>query len=133
MEVRTVNNQLSQVKALLTQLKLVSARESLEGLLETAIKENTSCLEFLHQVAKKEIEARNNKSLDRRTKQAQFPYHRTIKDFDFAFQSSITIRQFQQLMDMHWVEKAFNLLFLGPPGVGKTHLAVGLGIQAIEI
>jgi len=128
-----MNNQLSQVKTLLTQLKLVSARESLDDLLETAIKENTSCLEFLQQVAKEEIEARNNKSLDRRMKQAQFPYHRTVKDFDFAFQSSITVRQFQQLMDMHWIEKAFNLLFLGPPGVGKTHLAVGLGIQAIDL
>ena len=62
----------------------------------------------------------------------QFPYQATLDDFDFNFQSSVSRRQVQQLLDFQWIEKAYNILFLGPPGVGKTHLATALGIQAVE-
>jgi len=99
-----------------------------------AVKDNLSCLEFLHRVLKQEAAARNAKSRDRRMKQAAFPYHKTIVEFDFGFQTSVTRRQIEQLLDMHWLEKAFNVLFLGPPGVvDKTNLATSLGIQAVEL
>jgi len=126
-------SQVQEVKALLGELHLTSIQDHLDGFLEPAIKDNLSCLEFLHRVLKQEAAARNTKSRDRRMKQAAFPYHKTIDEFDFGFQTSVTRRQIQQLMDMHWLEKAFNVFFLGPPGVGKTSLATGLGIQAVEL
>ena len=126
-------SQVQEVKAILSELKLTAIRDSLEEFLKPAILENLSCLDFVHQLLKKELAARNAKSLTKRMKRAAFPYQKTIAEFDFGFQTSVTRRQIQQLLDMHWVEKAFNLLFLGPPGIGKTHLAVGLGIRAVEL
>ncbi|PHJ39782.1 IstB ATP binding domain-containing protein [Desulforamulus profundi] len=126
-------NKTQEVKALLGELRLKSAKEHLDDLLTTAIKEDTSCLEFLHQVLEKEVAARNTNSRAKRLKQAAFPYIKTIDEFDFGFQTSVTRRQIQQLMDMHWVEKAFNLFFLGPPGIGKTFLSISLGVQAVEL
>lgn len=128
-----MSSQVQEVKALLSELHLTSIREHLDDFLDPAIKDDLSCLEFLHRVLKQEATARNAKSRDRRMKQAAFPYHKTIDEFDFGFQTSVTRRQIQQLLDMHWLEKAFNILFLGPPGVGKTNLATSLGIQAVEL
>jgi len=128
-----MNSQVQEVKALMGQLQLTSARDSLDDLLIPTIKEDLSCLEFLHRVLNQEATARTIKSRNRRLKQAGFPEHKTIEEFDFGFQTSINRRQIQQLMDMHWLEKAFNLLFLGPSGIGKSHLAIGLGVQAVEL
>ena len=86
----------------------------------------------MKQVLAGEVNSRQNKALEARLRYAQFPYQATLEDFDFNFQSSISKRQIQQLQDFQWVDKAYNILFLGPPGVGKTHLATALGIQAAE-
>ena len=66
-------------------------------------------------------------------RQAGFPEIKTIDEFDFGFQMSIDKRQVMQLMDMAWLEQAFNLLFLGPTGVGKTSLSIALGVQAVNL
>jgi len=128
-----MKSQIHEVKALLGQLQLTSARDNLDDLLTLTIKEDLSCLDFLNKVLERETTARNIKSRNRRLKQAGFPEHRTIEEFDFGFQTSVNRRQIHQLMDMHWLEKAFNLLFLGPSGIGKSHLAIGLGVQAVEL
>lgn len=128
-----MNTTVQEVKTLLGQLHLTCIRDKLDEFLLPAIQEDITCLEFLHRLLQQEANARKNKSRDRRMKQAGFPYQKTIDDFDFGFQTSVNSRQLRQLMDMHWLEKAFNLLFLGPPGIGKTHLALGLGIRAVEL
>lgn len=106
--------------------------DNLDHLLETAIKEELTCLEFMKRVLSGEVSFRQHRALETRMRQAQFPYHATLDNFDFNFQRSVPKRQVQQLLDFQWVEKAYNILFLGPPGVGKTHLATALGIQAAE-
>jgi DNA replication protein DnaC len=65
--------------------------------------------------------------------QARFPEHKTLDEFDFGFQQSVSKQQMLQLMDMTWVEKAFYLFFLGPSSIGKTHLSLCLGIRAVEL
>ena len=123
---------LATTKTLLGQLKMKYSIENLDRILETALKEDTTCLQFLEQVLQMEVKHRQDKALETRMKQAQFPYLATLDEFDFSFQQSITKRHMQQLLDFQWVDKAYNVLFLGPPGVGKTHLAIALGTQAIE-
>lgn len=79
-----------------------------------------------------ETDARHSNSKAKRLKQAGFPFNKTLNDFDFGFQTSVSKRYMLQLMDMCWLEQAYNVMFLGPPGVGKTHLAVSLGIAAVD-
>ena len=88
--------------------------------------------EMLEQLLGTEVEARRECYLSTRTKMAHFPFQRTLEQFDFAFQPSIDERQVKELANLAFVTEATNILMLGPPGVGKTHLAVALAKKAIE-
>ncbi|QNO13370.1 ATP-binding protein [Alkalicella caledoniensis] len=124
---------LTEVKKMLNEVRMPYSRDNIEEYLKLAVKEDMTCLEFAHMLLRKETSHKSEIALQKRIKQANFPYVATIEDFDFSFQTSVTKRQITQLLDMNWVEKAFNLLFLGPPSVGKTHLAVSLGMKAVEM
>jgi DNA replication protein DnaC len=119
-------------KEALRALNLHSIEGQLDHYLSKAGEQDWSYLDFLHRMVEREIKDREEKSRERRLKQANLPYHKTIEEFDFEFQRSVTKKQMNQLLDLNWVENAYNLFFLGPPGVGKTNLAVVLGIQAIN-
>lgn len=114
-----MNTQLQKVKSMLGQLRMSGAREQLEELLVTAAKEELTLLEFTRRLLSQEVEARNANSLQRRMKQARFSEHKTLDEFDFGFQQSVSKHQILQLMDMCWVEKAYNLFFLGPSSIGN--------------
>ncbi len=90
-------------------------------------------LEFIYRLLSQEVKTRNANSLKRRTNRARFPERKILDGFDFGFQQSVCKQQMLQLMDMTWVEKAFNLFFLGPSSIGKTHLSLCLGIRAVEL
>ena len=75
-----------------------------------------------------EVVARRGRYLSTRTKMAHFPFQRTLDQFDFAFQPSIDERQVKELASLAFVAEATNILLLGPPGVGKTYLAVAVGL-----
>ena len=68
-----------------------------------------------------------------RRKRASLPSEKTLMTFDFCFQRSVSKEQMLRLSDMTWVEQAFNVCFLGPPGVGKTHLALSLSVRALDL
>ena len=123
---------LATTQRLLQQLKMKGALDTLDVMLEAALQQDMTCLDFLEQVLHHEVHFRQNRALETRRKQAQFPYAATFATFDFSFQRSVTQRHIQQLSDFQWIDKAYNVVFLGPPGVGKTHLAIALGTQAIE-
>jgi DNA replication protein DnaC len=125
-------SQLPDTQALVTELHLTTLGKELSRILTDAAKSQPSYLEFLHQCFVTEVQARRDKSLAVRMKQANFPAGKTLDSFDFGFQTSVTKKQIQSLQGMHWLNQAFNLLLLGPPGIGKTHLAVGLGMEAIN-
>jgi DNA replication protein DnaC len=81
---------------------------------------------------KHEQKRREEKQLEKRMKWATFPFQKTLNEFDVSEQQSLSQKQLNQLKELTWMEQLYNLILLGPPGVGKTHLAVGLGLEAIH-
>jgi len=115
----------------LTRLKLTRMAEQLDALAQEAAKEDWTYLTFLEQLLDTEVSARYERDVAMKRKLAHFPFVKTLDEFDFAFQPSINERQVQELATVRFVANGDNVLLLGPPGVGKTHLAIALGIAAI--
>lgn len=99
---------------------------------ESASENSISYLEFLLKLLEAEISAKNCRVIKTNMKLARLPFHKTIQSYDFEFQPSADKQRFNELMTLRFVEKHENVILLGPPGVGKTHLAVALAIKAIE-
>jgi len=123
---------LEQARQYLEQLGLAQAAAVLDSRLEAASKREAPYAELLADLLGAEAAARRARYLTTRTRLAHLPFQRTLAQFDFAFQPSVDQRQVRELATMAFVAETANVLLLGPPGVGKTHLAVALGLQAIE-
>lgn len=85
---------------------------------------------FLNRLATEELLAKTDRSIKHRLKKARFPGLKTIEGFDFKFQSSINEVQVRELAELGFLTRLENVILVGPPGVGKTHLAIGLGVKA---
>ena len=120
------------LKAACRTLGLIHTKDCLEAILHDAEKENVSYLDFLMSVTDGEILYKQEKAKSKRIKEAGFPYPKYLKDFDLKFCHVLTAKQFKQLRELTWIDGLYNLILSGPPGVGKTHLAIGLGYQACE-
>ena len=120
-----------RVQDALKMLALTTMPAVLDSLTQQAAANNWSALQFLDELTQTELAARAERDVQRKMRLARFPFHKTLDEFDFAFQPSVNERQIRDLATMRFAAHAENLLFLGPPGVGKTHLAVSLGICAI--
>lgn len=121
----------SRVVAALHRLKLNRVPDCLDRLATTAAAEHWTYLDFLDRLLEAEITARTERDIAMKTKLAHFPFVKTLDQFDFAAQPSINERQIRELATVRFVAHGENVLLLGPPGVGKTHLAIGLGLAAI--
>ena len=88
--------------------------------------------ELLNHILSFELDKREDKNKAKRLKWAKFPYQKALDEYDMTEQNSLSERQMKQLKEMNWLEQQYNLILLGPPGVGKTHLAIGMGLEAIE-
>ncbi|WP_018925014.1 IS21-like element helper ATPase IstB [Salsuginibacillus kocurii] len=88
--------------------------------------------DLLHALFCYEEKRREEKMIEKHLKWARFPYEKKLEEFKLEEQPSLSHRQLKQLQELSWLEQTFNLIFSGPPGVGKTHLAIGLGIEAIS-
>lgn len=123
---------IEQLQETLTGLGLTALEARLEGLLEQAAKKEPSYGDFLLEVLSTESEARRQRYLKTRLQLAHLPYLKNFDQFDFSFQPSIDERQIRELRTLRFVHEASNVMLLGPPGVGKTHLAVALAEAAIR-
>lgn len=124
--------QLERLHEHLQRLRLFKSRERLEALLQDATSKELSYADFLDQVLSEEVASKTAKHVTMRTQLARFPFVKSLETFDFGYQPSLDTKQIQTLTTCHFIEHGENLVLLGPPGVGKTHLAVGLGLKAIE-
>ncbi|MGX8794296.1 IS21-like element helper ATPase IstB [Oceanobacillus sp. M60] len=125
-------SQLTELQDTLKSVRLGETANHLPALLEMAQANDDTYASFLMNVISYEQKRREEKQIEKRLKWATFPYHKTLDQFNLKEQESLSKKQYNQLKELMWIEQLYNLIFLGPPGVGKTHLAIGLGIKAIN-
>lgn len=126
-------NNLERLQEQLRSLKLPRVAEELGGLLQEASKREWSYSELLTELATRELAAKQERHTQMKTTMARFPFHKTLDSFDFKFQPSIEVKVIRELASCRFISDADNVLLLGPPGVGKTHLAVSIGLKACAL
>jgi DNA replication protein DnaC len=119
-----------KIEAHAAYLKLRHLSEIYENLAEKSAISKLSHVEFLSLILEAEVQHKKELSVDRRIKQAKFPYLKTMEGFNFSFQPCLNEKEVLHLSGLNFMEHKQNVIFLGPPGVGKTHLATALGIKA---
>src|SRR5215467_13373317 len=123
---------LERLQEQMQSLKLVRAAAELPALLQEASKREISYADFLQELVDRELVAKQERHTQMKTVMARFPFQKTLESFDFKFQPSIDVKVIREIATGRYLEHGENVLLLGPPGVGKTHLAVALGIKACE-
>jgi DNA replication protein DnaC len=124
---------LDRLRAHCQRLRLHRLEAELPTLLEQAAKREMPYSEWLDELLSLEVRSKAEKHLAMRTAMARFPFQKTLDAFDFKFQPSIDPKAIRELATGRFIGSADNVLMLGPPGVGKTHLAVGIGLRACAL
>lgn len=121
-----------RIKENLLALNMKNTLEIIDNYLERAIADKINIVDVLDHILMQEAKAKKNRAVENQMTMSGFPFRKTIEMFDFSFQPSIDKQQIDELFTMRFVENKENVVFLGTPGVGKTHLAVSLGIRAAQ-
>jgi DNA replication protein DnaC len=124
--------QSERLELLMQRLSLPDMAQGYAALAGQAAQKNLSYFDFLEQILESEFHARQERNTKVRTQLAGFPGQKRLEQFDFKFPASIDEKKIRELASLRFPERHENVVFLGPPGVGKTHLAVSLGMEAIR-
>ena len=124
---------IERVRKRMEQLKMYHTLELLPDLIEEALKDKVHPLEFLDRVLTLEVQAREERRIATSLRLSGLPRGMHLDNFDFSFQPSLDRARIEFLATGDFIRRKENVLFFGPPGVGKTHLAVVLGVRAIEL
>ncbi|MDD3819627.1 MAG: IS21-like element helper ATPase IstB [Actinomycetota bacterium] len=122
---------MSAIKTRLRDFKLSGIYNSYEERIKYATDKSLSYEEFLEILLEDEVNNRKDNSYKKRYSKAKFPYSKNIEDFDFGFQPSIDRRVINDICTCQFVKDRRNVVFIGPPGTGKSHLSIGIGIKAV--
>lgn len=125
-------NNIEQIARKYRDLRFNCMADNLESLLSSAEANELSYLQFAEQLIDHELDSRQRKRIEQNRRRASFPVLKYLEEFDYRHQTTITKRQVNQLLDFSFIDNRHNLVFIGPPGVGKTHLATGIGIKAVD-
>ena len=127
-----VTPEVQRLEGMLSRLKLTAIRDQLETLLDEASRQDLSLRESLTFFCEAEVARKDQRRIAMGLSIAKFPFVRSLEDFDFEAQPSVDPKQIRELGTGRWISNGDSVLLLGPPGVGKTHLAVALGREAIQ-
>lgn len=122
----------ARVHDALQRLRLRHVADRLDALLAEGARHELTYLDFLDRVLAEEVESKQRKRVAMGIQIAHFPAAKTLDDFEFKFQPSVDAKLVRELATGRFVANAENVLLFGPPGVGKTHLAIGLGRACVE-
>lgn len=122
------NERISQA---LKELGLDGMSSCFDRTAQECIKNKKTPYDFIESLLEKEFILREDSRIQRWIQKASFPFKRTLEEFDFSFQHSIDATQIRDLASCRYIDKKEDVVFIGPPGVGKTHLSVALGYEAI--
>ncbi len=123
---------MSLVKARLKEFKLAGIYNNLDQRLDYAKEKSLAYTEFMELLLEDEANNRRDNGNNKRYGRAKFPAHKTVEEFDFSFQPSINKKQFNDVLTCQFIKEHKNVVFIGSPGIGKTHLSVAIGIQALK-
>ena len=129
---RIAGDRRDRLRAMLADLKMPGALEAVDGILAEADSGAVTASEAIEKLLGAQIVLRNNRRLETAMRSSRLPAVKTLAQFDFAFQPSIKREQIDSLHELGFLARRENVILLGPPGVGKTHLAISLAIAAAE-
>lgn len=116
----------------LEELGLLNIKASIDKYIDLINSGNKSIVDALYELSNLEINAKSDRAMQACVKVANFPFLKEVTDFDFDFQPAINKQQILDLMTLRFIENKENIIFVGSPGVGKTHLATAIGITAAQ-
>lgn len=123
---------LDVVRKKLEKIGLKYTADNLSFLLEEAVKEDMSLHNFLDMILTEELNRREEERIKMWLRLSSLPPGKTLENFDFSFQPSISKKRIEMLATGEYLRRCENILFLGPPGVGKSHLGTALGVKAVQ-
>jgi len=127
-----VRSQREMIRSMLADLKMPGALEAIDGILGDIDGGRLPGTEAISRLLAAQITLRNNRRLQTAMRSSRLPAIKTLESFDFSFQPSIKREQIESLHELGFIERQENVVLLGPPGVGKTHLAISLAIAAAQ-
>jgi DNA replication protein DnaC len=122
--------EIERIREQLKRLSLHAMASIFEAEAEKASKSQMSYTAFLARLVDEEIASKTDRSINARIAKARFPAMKTLESFEFAFQPSLPVARIKELAELGFIDHAYNVLFVGPPGSGKSHLSIALGLRA---
>jgi len=123
---------MERIESNLTRLRLPRVREILDQVIIAAEAHSKSYLSFLDDLLEEEVANKEQRRIETALKISGLPFIKSIDEFDFTFQPNIDRQKIMSIFDLNFIRQNGNVIFLGPPGVGKTHLAVSLALKACQ-